>query len=349
MSLPIALVLLRIVGLLTGDVALATKQLVRSLPLLLIPFIFLLQAPSTLVRIERYMFFGILLALLTVSVVCNYHVFVSIIANNESITHIFRWKYLNFNFIDPFDIHPPYIALFVIFCIIQTLYSNFVPKKTKLVIVVGLLFFLFQLMARNAIFIGIVLFLWYVITHKNNWFKWSVLLVLVVLGFVTYTSSTKYLKEKFFYVFTEDSTGFENNRFSRLAASLEVFKVNPIIGVGPGDDDIYRKKAFLKMGDTVAYDNNYNSHNQYFEYAATYGLLGVLLFAGVLMVLLKWSKNHENQKYNYLLIAFMLACITESLLERAQGIKYFGLLLGLIFLSTITKNNAGTISHGSRP
>ena len=131
----------------------------------------------------------------------------------------------------------------------------------------------------------------------------------------------------------------EDQRFSRLTASYEVFKMSPIIGVGPGNDIDLKVKQYALMNDDIAVDNRFNSHNQLFEYLAAYGLIGGFIFIGVNGLLIVFLFKEKQYYYLILLLGFLVSTVTESTFERVLGIQYYCIIVSLGILATISPND----------
>ena len=318
---------LRLLGLFYGEFNAAIKELVRAIPLLLIPLVFALNLNN---RVEKPLYFGVLTALLGILIWCEIGVVTSIVENGESLRYFFKWPYLNFNFLGGLDLHPAYLGLFIVWTLYHTLFGNYIMAGFKYVVAVLLTVFLFQLLARNAMIVTLVMGTVFVWNHKKIWLK--LLYISIIIGLLSIIGLQKsyYLRNKIFYALEGNKSIDGQNRFERLSASFEVFAESPLFGVGPGNDNRLRRQVYLEDGEEVAHELNYNAHNQFVEYLSTYGLLGAITFCYIL-VFFGYRLYKANQLgYLFLWLAFAFSCSTESVLERSMGIKYFALLTGLI-------------------
>ena len=123
--------------------------------------------------------------------------------------------------------------------------------------------------------------------------------------------------------FLEKKTQFskKDDRFDRLSASYEIFKHKPIVGYGTAAESKHRRQIFKNKGDTIAYERNYNAHNQFFEYLSTYGIIGgiaFIIFLGLFQIILK----NRNAFFTYVFIGLFFACVTESVFEGLKGGLY---------------------------
>jgi len=347
--IPFALIFIRLLGYVNGEIEIVTKELVRAIPFLLVPVSFiLLNEKNVRINIEKPFYYGLLIGVFMIMIICEYHVIHEIIINSQSLSFLFRWRYLNFNFTNPIGIHPAYLGILIVWLISITLYSNYVSKKFRVFIVLILFGLLFQLVARSALLLSFALILVFILKQHNRLLKFIFFGVITAVVFIIITHPSDYLRSKFFNEQGGNIVFSKKNRFTRLEASLNVFKMAPILGVGSGIDDKLRIQEYKKANDDVAYENKYNSHNQFIEYLSTFGLVGLTIFLIVLVILLNMLFKIKDKVYFFLLIAFIFACITESVLERSLGIKYFSILISLIIIKYINETNSPNILNGSR-
>lgn len=346
--IPGLLVVLRVLGLFTGIIGKATDELIRSIPLLLLPLLFLWAARAIDNRaLFKWLFWGIVFGIFVVAAVCFVNVFYQIIENDQPWGYFWRWRYVNFNFTRPFDLHPAYLGLYIVLVVTLTVFTEVVPKKYRIWLLAAMGIILFQLVARNAIIISGILGLIFLIKKANRITQIAVSSVVILLLGVVLFQPSDYLRNKFFTVFFEDAEVVKSNRFNRLEASVNVFKMAPLIGVGPGNDNRYRKAEYLKLEQQVAFDKNYNAHNQFAEYLSTFGLLGLLIFITVLVSLVRYSYSKRMWLLFFLLCAFIFSMLTESMLERSIGIKYFSLLIGCVFYVLTSQQDFTNLFNGN--
>lgn len=157
---------------------------------------------------------------------------------------------------------------------------------------------------------------------------------IVVMGTLAYNVKHNYLRDRLFNSLNmfEKKTQFskKDDRFNRLAASYEVFLKSPLVGYGTAGESKYRREIFKKNRDNIAYKENYNAHNQFFEYLSTYGIIGgvayLVFFGGLFHLVFKQKSGY----FLYLVTGVFLACITESIFERSNGVVYMAVLIGLL-------------------
>ena len=170
--------------------------------------------------------------------------------------------------------------------------------------------------------------------YNRQWkFLATIFLLFVVMIFAIIAHPSQYYRLKMYHMLgLSDQEDIEDRRFKRLEASYNVFKENPILGAGIGMDSKLKVEEYQKMNDSIAVNRRFNSHNQFFEYLAAYGLLGgsifIIAFSSFFYFLIK------NRYYFYLLLFLniVFATLTESLFERVLGIQYYAIIVSVVLL-----------------
>ncbi|MDC7996787.1 O-antigen ligase family protein [Gilvibacter sediminis] len=346
----VLLILPRITGLFYGQWDNATKELLRSAPLVVIPLsLLLLSKHERAHQIRRWFFYGLLIGITLLAIVCYYPVVTTMISEQQPLSYLLRWRYMNFNFTSPLeDGHPAYLGLLICWLLAHIFFTQYLKSQWRPVVGLLLTTLLFQLVARNALLVAGILWLIYIMKTNIRWLQLSAVgLLLLCVGAVVLHPSN-YLKDKFFYIFSEEAKARENTRFDRLEASFEVFKDAPIFGPGPGEDNELRMQAYKTMGEEIAFQNNYNAHNQFVEFLSTFGLYGLCCFLLAIFLITRLLWRSKNWLDFYLWIGILVAMITESLLERSLGVKYMSILVAFILLNQLISKREDHLSDGRR-
>lgn len=106
-------------------------------------------------------------------------------------------------------------------------------------------------------------------------------------------------------------------------SAWHLFLANPWIGVGTGDikDDLV---AYYKAHNyTKPYNERLNAHCQYLQSAAALGIVGFILLMGMFISGLYRAIKTGDRLLLIFTLSMMLACATESFLERQGGVVYF--------------------------
>ncbi|TYC15658.1 O-antigen ligase family protein [Bizionia gelidisalsuginis] len=338
------LFLIKLVGIsYASDLDKGINETVRALPLLALPFSFLVLSVIYRGKVAFLVFNSLVMGCLIAVTICWYNAITAVLMNNEPISNLLGWKRSNEYLTRIIDIHPPYLG-FLLLTSILFLFKEYVYRKTNkrikyLAIFLISLFtvFTFHLVARNTIITLFIFFAGFLL-YSRNW-KYLILPLLFVVPFSGFVlnQESDYLKRKYFKMLNLNNDEIGDKRISRLDASWEVFLNNPIVGPGIGNDDLLRQEQYKIHGYKLAYEKKLNAHNQFFEYLSTFGVLGLIIFLFVLYFFIKTSLENKNYFMLALLMLFLMACMTESVLERELGIKYFSLILGLIIYDLKSK------------
>lgn len=146
---------------------------------------------------------------------------------------------------------------------------------------------------------------------------------------------------------SENSKMYQTSFGARLAAweiGMEIFKNNPIIGVGIGSEmDALKHEINTNM---TQFKNNplvYNIphyHNSYIGYLVQLGSVGLVLFLSIFYNLLKLpvkDKELRNLKYIFITV-FMVACFFEQMFKVEFPLALFALFVGIF----------SAVSHSSK-
>ena len=330
----------------------AYDDIVRLAPILMLPILF--SANPKMIKDNWYkMGWVLVIGCITAALICWTHNVLTILENNESLTRMLKPEYANQGLTKVLDLHASYVAILVNTSLAFIIYNiDKRPYKLNSIVLYVcfgiLMIFLLHLLARTAILTFFFAALVYIIVRK----KWKTLIVLftglTAITITVHSIDQNYLRDRLFNSlnFFQEESQFskKDDRFNRMKASYEVFLQHPFIGPGTADDDDLRKPIYKRNRDVIAYNQNYNAHNQFFEYLSTYGILGAIVFVVLFYTIFALVIRHKNSFFLFIFFAFLLASMTESLLERTLGIVYFGLALSFLIILT-SKNDTKINKH----
>lgn len=308
------------------------KHLEKYLSFLLIPLAFIAQK-NFYKNNNDTIFFGLLYGCVATLLLCFGNVIYEIVLNNEPHSYFYRWRHLGNQFTAIADTHPAYLGLFIM---VSTLFIFQTKKiRTYLKITILLIFTLgmLQLVSRLALFIYLIILfieIWNGLGIQSKVFRilsisLSAFAVLILLF------GSEYYKKR---IFSTESLK-QDNRFERLIVSYEMFKENPILGVGFSKRDSIRVQKYHKMNFKTAADRNYNAHNQFMESLSTNGLIGGLMYLMVLGFLIVKSFQQKEYLFSAIFLIFIIVNLTESMLVRIKGIEFFAIFASLFLTSLI--------------
>lgn len=316
--------LLSVVGLIyTDNLDYGLRKVELLLPFVVYPLIlFSISKEEKLHRFVMYCFsFGTLMA--------------ALIAVSRAV--YLKWHNLGeyfyyFKFAELLDKHTTYFSLFVVitslFLFYETLKKRF-PYVFFGLIAVFFVFVLYIVSARISIVAlgaGGFILLYY---HLKTRFKWVVLLVLP-LSLMALFAAPNFQKR---FELNQTEQGPVNDydfRKQHWLSVIETIKHQSIlIGGGTGSDRDYLYERYENYKLTAAYLDEYNAHNQFLEILLDYGLMGLSLFVLMLVgSLMIFYKNKDSLALIFLTV-FLIFFLTESLLQRQDGVVCFGLIISL--------------------
>jgi len=266
---------------------------------------------------------------------------------NDSLTHIIGHQSI-------------YISLLVnisIFIFAREIFFNRSKLKGWMIFAIILLFGISYLLASRTmmglLYLSTIIFLFYYIIQKRKYIEGLTLLIGIIIGvFVIFKfmpQTVNRFKELTYTEFNYKNMGAEshynmevtdeqwNGANFRLAAwrcGWEIFKENPIIGVGIGDKFDALVKKYEEKDFQFAILTKKNVHNNYLDILYSLGLIGLIVFIIAWIILpVVYAKKHQNYLAILIIITFAIAWITEIYFDRSFG----GMVTGF-FISFLLTN-----------
>lgn len=207
-----------------------------------------------------------------------------------------------------------------------------------------------------ALIICVLLYIAFLIVRKKQ-YKLGVgisvtLLLLIVVGIFLFPNTVQRFKSVTSFEFEYDNPNPVNQfrgelkkenwngltlRLALWSCGFDIIKQHQMIGVGTGDYKDELQKVFKIKKFHYAAERNYDVHNQYLEAIIMWGWIGFLFFLFGLFYPAYLALNHGNYLYVLFVVIFLLAFLTESVLDRYIGIVLFGLLNSLLGFHSRTR------------
>ncbi len=313
------------------------SDLETKLTLFFLPLI-LFTGPLISDKIYRKIFYAFLLGCLLGSLWCIGGAFFTWIETGAN--HFFYERLADY-----LDRHPAYLSLYFGLAICFILVEFFNSKKSEIYRRIQWLslagwFFIFVLLlsARMGLIalLTVLLIGYFIYTIKNKtWKQFGVVMVaggILAVGFLNLFPYTKMRLQAAVEEAFQQNGRTTNVRSEIWDAARTVIKSNPF-GVGTGDSkdallEIYKEKNYIRP-----LEANQNAHNQYLQTTVALGIPGgLLLLAGLIFpFLLAWK--HEEPVYLFFLGLIMMAFLTESMLERQQGVLFYAFFNSLLAMN----------------
>ena len=122
-------------------------------------------------------------------------------------------------------------------------------------------------------------------------------------------------------------------RLAKWETHLVIISRHPLFGTTVGDIRNTRKRTYEEMKFNDLALHNYNAHNEFVETAATYGIVGFVLFIAMIITA---ARRATNRNFGLFLVIVLVTFLTESILERQQGMNY--VMFFFAFYTTVVAN-----------
>ena len=95
------------------------------------------------------------------------------------------------------------------------------------------------------------------------------------------------------------------------------------LGVGLGNLDFFMQEELEPLGHGQLAAKQNNPHNQFIQVTAELGLIGLALFVFIIIYLLVIALKQRRLILFSLVLAFVVFCLFESMIQRQSGIIFF--------------------------
>jgi O-antigen ligase len=138
------------------------------------------------------------------------------------------------------------------------------------------------------------------------------------------------LKQKIGYVYYDIDQFLKGKATDQLSDAsrliswkmgMELFKNNPISGVGAGN--IRLKMNELYKRDYPTFKKKLTPHNQFIMVLASSGLIGLFLFCIGFFAPLFYGKNYKDPFVLAIYLSFFASFLVEATFENAMGVAIF--------------------------
>lgn len=130
------------------------------------------------------------------------------------------------------------------------------------------------------------------------------------------------------YAYIPENANGVNERLVMWDCSVALIKENAWFGVGVGD--LYDDLTICYRSLNLFNKDRAPSHNQYLQVLVSLGIVGFVVFMGLLMVMVYESFRSKDVLYQAFVVIICLSFFTESILELQRGIV-FVVMIGMIF------------------
>ena len=330
------------------DVQEAISQLEKKALLLIFPLVLGTQLPLTEKRLK-----AILLAFAftttLIAILCITTTFYFNIKNGIELEVYNAWYFSSENLTNRFGFHPNYMAMYAVFSIAifsrhvesEINQNNYVKSIPYFIIILFLIVFTALLSARMQMIVLILLLISATIYYSNRLsnplysISLTVIIICTVIGSIAYSPI---LKEKFkglvgVYVDNDNQKFSADLRLQKWSSALNIIAESPIVGVGTGDMQSELQKQYKDKSYDIAYESEYNSHNQYLDFAGRFGLIGLSIFIISLFYPMLQAFRVKNTLFIGFYLIIIFSFIPEVVLSLNKGVAFYAFFTSLFTFS----------------
>ncbi|MFC1730879.1 O-antigen ligase family protein [candidate division KSB1 bacterium] len=261
---------------------------------------------------------------------------------HHTFSYLNPWFFTYILFANPLSMQPNYIAMYICLGLAFCIKEFFFHKKIKRRLVYSLislllLFFLILLSSRSQWICSLLIILsaFFMVEMKKK--ERIFALVFFVLGLVisvfivmNNSVSRQHFRETFIQnKHPNPAFSGRENRMVIWTSAIKLISENPFIGTGNGDvkDElirIYHEKGF---NDGITYQ--LNAHNEFLQTAISSGIPAMLFLLFILGYMTYIAIRDKNIIIFSFCITVIISMMTESLLNRQNGVVFIGMFMSL--------------------
>ena len=307
--------------------------------LLLLPVIFAIITPAfggLLMRELKYFVYACIVACIVANVAFIYHFYFS----GNVVQHVTHVDYRQF--LERFTgIHPTYLGMYLAFaiCILLSGYVH-VGRVAKIVMLYILLMFLLAVLAKSPLIALGLIFIHYAYQRRHILFRYKWLLGGMLVAVVAVCFFIPFIGQRVgemlaLFGKAKPANVTDNSIYTRemiWRVDTGLIKQYWLTGIGPAHLLRYLDYHYFFYSVTHGYSVDYfDPHNEYFWEWISFGIIGIIVCAAVLIIHFIKAIRGRNYLYVYLLLILSVTFSTESVLSRQQGILFYTVFTSLFF------------------
>ncbi|MBL7767197.1 MAG: O-antigen ligase family protein [Chitinophagaceae bacterium] len=313
----------------------------RKISLLIFPLLIACHAQLSsrhFISEIRWFVFPLIIAILLIHMNMGYLV----ATGREVVQHHVSYRIL-FEHIS--GVHPTYFGLYCAFALVLIFLkgrNNVHSNKVLLTICSAILWVTLLFLSPKSVLLALlVIALWSIfLIYEGSLFKKFMLLALGSMVMIFCYLSIPFLHERVNEIYLSlfaDSNFVKNNsvevRSLIFKTDLALLRDHWLWGIGPVE---LRKKLNFSMAVYSMYAQRplgvYNTHNEFLNQWICFGLPGFMSFVAlwIMHILRAVQCKPIRILYAFTLILFGIACVTENILSRQQGVVFFALITNLL-------------------
>ncbi len=224
-------------------------------------------------------------------------------------------------------------------------------RKFLIIWMIFLTFIITLLASRTALFavmLSFSLYIYWLFRESRNRSKSAAysgiaMLMMVLIFFLVSGNNNRFekpsgtLSSNTESVIQNNSGSVQHNvRYEVWKNTLAVYGKHPLIGVGTGDLKNELNQQYRIAGFTEGLEFNLSPHNQFLHTLLLLGIPGLTVLLLIFILTFRHAILHKNKIMLALLIAVVINCLTEGILEKQAGVLFF--VFFLILFANQQKN-----------
>ena len=329
------------------DTARGLKKMETTLSLLAFPIIFYLLLGKSFVDLNRIKLFFLKSYYVSCLIFTSFSFYLfEIYENSKYVT-----KDSNFYRIAIFDNkligeHPIYVSIFISIAIIFGF--SFFDKEKKISFKNSSIVFahcylitlLLMLMSKGVILSLLMVFIIKLIKQKSftkiHFFSLTLILTTFFILIPSENNRFKEILDLNSYK-KLDKNNSTSIRFITYKCGLKSLLNSPIFGYGIGD--VQEKMDLCYQDENANFSKKmYNTHNQYLFIWLSSGIIGFVIFIGILFYYFKKSIEFKDEVMFSILVLYSFTFLFENVLSRQSGVIFFCFIINYFLWINFNKN-----------
>lgn len=253
------------------------------------------------------------------------------------------------------QIHPAFVSLYLSFCIFF-LMDQYFPLETAnrsklgwiLFSLVTLITYMVWINSRTGILsfcIAFIFYSFYRFHSRGRVISLSILTIFFIVIYVVPFSHERFINTPQLVLKNEaDMYSKDPNVYPLIArkqiltCSIELLQGSEFFyGYGTGDFRDVLRECYKDKNYTSLYEKGLDSHNEYFAQMHRHGIIGLLLFASLLIMPFWYALKYRSPLLAVFIILFAITALFENVFSAQKGVTFFALFCPLLMLSARKK------------
>jgi O-antigen ligase len=321
----------------------------RRMSLLLLPVIFSFIAPRFLSVMAAELIYFVYACFIT-----------CFLGNVDYVYHYFFWhgglhQLSHVQYRDIFEaftgVHPTYLGLYLGFSIsILLLWQAGKGAWTaaRYLLLYLLIIFLLSLLAKSPVIALLLIGIHYGYVNRTALRQHKALITGMAVSIIIACVCIPFARQRIaeipqFLGIGKAGNSAENSFYDRkmiFNTDVALLKANWVTGAGPGRmlEMLHQRYFFHSIAQQRAV-GYFDPHNEYFSEWLCFGILGIAVFAGILLLHFITALRAKNYLYLYLLLLLSVTFFTETVLSRQQGVLFYAVYTSFFFFMCKVKND----------